>query len=217
MTRPVLVAVCGGSASGKTQLAQAVTRALAPDPASLVSEDDYYGDWGGKPGFDASRFNFDDPAARDHALLAAHLDALRAGRPVDSPVYDFAIHRRTGRVRRVEPSGVVLVEGIHVLAAAPLRERFDLSIYVDAPADMRLARRLMRDMRERGRSAESVVAQYFGAVRPMHLRFTEPGRQAADLVIVNDADAAGEALQAHFDALAAPLAEKIRSLSRPAR
>lgn len=208
----LIVGVSGGSASGKTEIARAAARAIAPLTALVMAEDDYYGDHGASPDFDAARFNFDHPASRDHALLADHLETLRRGESVDAPIYDFTIHRRRADTRRIAPADVVLVEGIHLFCDARLKALFDIRVYVDAPDDIRLARRLLRDVNERGRTAQSVVGQYLGTVRPMHHEWTHPNAACADIVIRNDAAAARPAdhLEAFFDALARPVVEAIR-------
>lgn len=213
----LIVGVSGGSASGKTEIARATARAIAPLTALVMAEDDYYGDHGASPDFDAARFNFDHPASRDHALLADHLETLRRGESVDAPIYDFTIHRRRADTRRIAPADVVLVEGIHLFCDARLKALFDIRVYVDAPDDIRLARRLLRDVNERGRTAQSVVGQYLGTVRPMHHEWTHPNAACADIVIRNDAAAARPAdhLEAFFDALAKPVVEAIRE--KPAK
>ncbi|WP_429912592.1 uridine kinase [Glycocaulis sp.] len=209
----LIVGVSGGSASGKTEIARAAARAIAPLSALVMAEDDYYGDHGASPDFDAARFNFDHPASRDHALLADHLDALRRGESVDAPIYDFTIHRRRADTRRIAPCDIIFVEGIHLFCDARLKELFDIRVYVDAPDDIRLARRLLRDVNERGRTAQSVVGQYLGTVRPMHHEWTHPNADCAHIVIRNDAAAARPAdhLEAFFDALAKPVVEAIRA------
>lgn len=208
----ILVGVSGGSASGKTEIARAAARALAPLSAIVVAEDEYYGDHGASPDFDATRFNFDHPASRDHSLLAKHLEALKKGKSVEAPVYDFTIHRRRADTRTIAPADVVLVEGIHLFCDPEVRDLFDVRVYVDAPDDIRLARRLLRDVNERGRTAQSVVGQYLGTVRPMHHEWTHPNAACAHIVIRNDAAAARPAdhLEAFFDTLAKPVVEAIR-------
>jgi uridine kinase len=210
----VLVGVTGGSASGKTEIARATARAVAPASSLVISEDDYYDDHGGKPDFDAARFNFDHPESRDHGLLAAQLSALKAGQAVDAPVYDFTIHRRRDDTRRLAPADVVLVEGIHVFCDERVRELFDIRVFVEAPDDVRLARRVLRDVNERGRTAHSVVNQYLKTVRPMHHEWTQSGRDHADIHIENIAATArpSDHLAAFFDELAVPVVEAIRAL-----
>ena len=129
------------------------------------------------------RVNFDHPDSLETELLIEHLKRLRVGEPVEIPVYDFTTHTRTERTRRVEPAPVILVEGILVFAEPALRELFDVKLYVDTDADIRLIRRIRRDVQERGRTVESVIEQYLRTVRPMHLEFVEPSKRYADVII----------------------------------
>jgi uridine kinase len=214
----LLIGVTGGSASGKTEIARAAARAASPLSALVIAEDDYYGDHGASPDFDAARFNFDHPGSRDHSLMAQQLRQLKSGAPVEAPIYDFTIHRRRADTRAVETCDVIVAEGIHLFCDAGLRDLFDIRVYVQAPDDVRLARRLLRDVNERGRTAQSVVAQYLRTVRPMHHEWTQPTRDHADLVIRNDAASARPAdhLEAFFAELAGPLAERIQAFKRGA-
>lgn len=214
MGERLLIGVSGGSASGKTEVARAAARATKPLSALVIAEDDYYGDHGAKPDFDPARFNFDHPGSRDHALLARQLATLKSGKPVKAPIYDFTIHRRRSDTRKIEPADVIFVEGIHLFCDAALRDVFDLRVFVDAPDDIRLARRLLRDVNERGRTSQSVINQYLGTVRPMHHEWTHPSRACADIVIRNDAAAARPAdhMGTFFDTLAKPLVAEIRRL-----
>ena len=209
----LLIGVTGGSASGKTEIARAAARAAAPLSALVIAEDDYYGDHGARPDFDAALFNFDDPGARDHALMADQLRILKSGAAVAAPIYDFTIHRRRSDTRTLKPCEIIVAEGIHLFCDAELRALFDIRVFVDAPDDVRLARRLLRDVNERGRTAHSVVSQYLRTVRPMHHEWTQPSRAHADLVIRNDAAAARPAdhLESFFTELAAPLADRIEA------
>jgi len=210
--KAILVGVTGGSASGKTEIARATARAVAPLTSMVISEDDYYDDHGGKPDFDAAAFNFDHPESRDHGLLASQLADLKTGRAIEAPVYDFTIHRRRDDTRRLEPVDVVLVEGIHVFCDERVRQQFDICVFVDAPDDVRLARRVLRDVNERGRTAHSVINQYLKTVRPMHHEWTRSGQNHADIHIENIAAAArpSDHLTDFFDELAIPVVEAIR-------
>lgn len=211
-TDRLLIGVTGGSASGKTEIARAAARAAAPLSALVLSEDDYYGDHGARPDFDPADFNFDHPASRDHALLAQHLSALKAGEAVDAPIYDFTIHRRRSDKRTINPADIIVVEGIHLFCDPAVRACFDVRVYVSAPDDIRLARRLLRDVNERGRTSHSVIHQYLRTVRPMHHEWTSPNKEHAHLVIQNDAAAARPAdhLSSFFDTLSAPIIAQIR-------
>ena len=181
--RPVVLGVAGGSGSGKTSVANAILRAVGRDRLSFLAQDNYYRDvqWGGERRIEA--YNFDHPAAVDTELLVEHVRALRGGEAVEVPVYDFVHHRRTGATQRVESRPVVLVEGILLYVEPELRELFDFKIYVDTDADVRLIRRLQRDMAERGRTLEDVLRQYLATVRPMHLEFVEPSKRWADVIV----------------------------------
>jgi uridine kinase len=215
MTQSLLIGVSGGSASGKTEIARAAARAAQPLSALVLAEDDYYGDHGAAPDFEAANFNFDHPDSRDHDLLVEHLSALKAGQAVEAPIYDFNIHRRRSDTRTLQPSDVIIVEGIHLLCTPALRDVFDLRVYVKAPDDIRLSRRVLRDVRERGRTADTVVNQYLRWVRPMHHAWTSPSQSCADIVIVNDEAAARPAnhLEAFFDELAEPVKAEISAFA----
>ncbi len=180
----ILVAITGGSGSGKSTLAEGLAAALPPGVASMVSEDWYYRDCSLFPGFDPAVFDFDDIVIRDHALLFDHLIALKDGRPVDAPVYDFATHSRVPEGKRpIQPAPVLIVEGTHLLCSAEVADLFDLRIYLDTPDDVRFIRRLLRDQEHRGRTARSVIDQYLATVRPAHFRLTHLSQDRADLIV----------------------------------
>lgn len=185
----ILIAITGGSGSGKSTLAEALVASLAPGAAVLMREDSYYRDAASLPGFDAATFDFDDVTARDHELMIRDLRALKSGQDIVAPVYSFIHHGREPGGEPVRAAEVVIVEGTHVLCTPELVDLFDIRVFVDTPADIRFIRRLLRDQRERGRTADSVVAQYLATVRPGHERLTEPSRVNADFVIA-DATAA---------------------------
>lgn len=185
----ILIAITGGSGSGKSTLAETLVAALPEGAATLLREDSYYRDAAGLPGFDAATFDFDDVAARDHDLLVRDLSALKAGHAIEAPIYSFIHHGREPGGEPVPPRPVVVVEGTHLLCTPDLTALFDIRVFVDTPADIRFIRRLLRDQAERGRTADSVIAQYLGTVRPGHERWTEPSRLNADFVIA-DATAA---------------------------
>ncbi len=183
-----IVGIGGGSGSGKTTFARALAALLPSGTARVLDHDAYYRDLSHLPPADRARTDFDHPDALESDLLAGHLDALRAGRAIAKPRYDFTTHTRLPDTERVEPTPVVVVEGILVLGIEKLRDRFDLALFVDAPADIRLLRRLHRDVAERGRSLEMVASQYLGTVRPAHELFVAPSRARADLIVPGDAD-----------------------------
>ena len=180
----MLVAITGGSGSGKSTLAEGLAAALPAGATSLISEDWYYRDCSAFPDFDPVRFDFDDIVIRDHDLLAQDLTALKAGRAIHAPLYDFATHSREAEAgQRVEPAPVLIVEGAHLLCSETLAALFDLRIYLDTPDDVRFIRRLLRDQAHRGRTARSVIDQYLSTVRPAHFRLTHVSQQRADLIV----------------------------------
>ena len=201
----LLIAITGGSGSGKSTLAQALAAALGPDQAVVVLEDWYYVDAAALPDFDASTFDFDHVAARDHALLARHLADLKAGRAVEAPIYSLIHHGRDPGGAPVPAAPVGIVEGIHLLATPEVAALFDLKVFVDTPADIRFIRRLLRDQAERGRTAQSVIDQYLKTVRPGHERFTEPGRALADFVVADQTAAVVLEDRSAVDRLVAPV------------
>jgi uridine kinase len=196
MANAFMIAVTGGTGSGKTTLAHALFKRLGPEKAVLVTEDNYY-----RPrsfyGADALQmphaelevtFDFDDPAGKDMEHLRRDIEALKRGESIEQPVYDFASHdRKPGAVNRIDARPVVIIEGIHVLSDVSFLPLFDLTVFVDAPADLRLIRRIRRDEKERGRSAQSVIHQYLRFVRAAHARFIEPAKHVCDIVVVCEA------------------------------
>jgi uridine kinase len=201
----LLIAITGGSGSGKSTLAETVVAALPAGRAVLLREDSYYKDAASLPDFDATTFDFDDVAARDHDLLIRDLTALKSGRDVVAPVYSFIHHGREPGGEPLAATDVVLVEGAHLLCTPDLAALFDIKVFVDTPADIRFIRRLLRDQAERGRTAQSVIEQYLGTVRPGHERLTEPTKVLADFVVA-DATAAVRLTDPHAVVrLAAPV------------
>jgi uridine kinase len=183
MTGRVLLGVAGGTGSGKSTVVKEILQRLYPSPVSVIHHDAYYLDLSHVPFEERVRMNFDHPDALETSLLVQHLTDLKAGIAVEVPVYDFSSHTRTGETSRVEPTGVIIVDGILVLADPRLRGLLDIKVFVDTDPDIRFIRRLRRDQRDRGRSLESVVQQYLTTVRPMHLAFVEGSRAFADIII----------------------------------
>jgi uridine kinase len=180
--KPFVIGIAGGSASGKTTLAQALARALG-ERVALLPMDHYYQDLAHLPFSERLKVNYDHPEALDLELYLEHVRALLQGRAVERPVYDFRAYTRSPRTERVHPAPVVILEGILALYPEELRALMDLKVFVDADADERFIRRLKRDVLERGRSLEGVVAQYLEQVKPMHLSFVEPTKRHADLIL----------------------------------
>ncbi|MDY7094569.1 MAG: uridine kinase [Acidobacteriota bacterium] len=180
---PVILGVAGGTGSGKTTVARAVLDAAGRHRIAFLAQDNYYRDieWESPDG--PLNYNFDHPASIDYPLMIEHVRALREGKAVESPLYDFVHHRRSPETRRVDPRAVVLVEGILLFVEPELRKLLDFKIFVDTDADIRLIRRLRRDLSERGRHMSDVLSQYESTVRPMHLEFVEPSKRWADVII----------------------------------
>lgn len=213
--RPFLVAITGGSGSGKTTTAGQLPDLLAPYGADILSQDDYYKDSRSLPGFDPATFDFDTPDARDTALLAAHVAALRTGAAIEVPIYDFTLHGRRDRSRHFAPRDVVVIEGTHILCDPGLNALFDLRVFVDTPSDIRLLRRLLRDLHERGRTPESVAAQYLATVRPAYERWTGPSRLNADLIVSGGTGVSGPRSETAFGAAAQIAAAVRKALAAP--
>lgn len=182
LDRPLVIGVVGGSGSGKTTVARSIYDQLGLD-ATFLDQDAYYRDLQDLPLEARARVNFDHPDAFDTELLVAHIQALRAGRAIDKPTYDFALHTRAARTVRLEPRDVILVDGILLFAEERLRALFDIKLFVDVDDDIRFIRRLQRDVTERGRTVEGVIRQYLDTVRPMHLEFVEPSKRYADVIL----------------------------------
>lgn len=183
MTPVTTVGIAGGTASGKTTLAAALLDACSPENATILPLDNYYIKRDHQPLEERSRANYDHPDALEFDLLVEHINALRSGHEILMPQYDFAQHTRSREVQRIEPRPVLIVEGILTLAMPKLRETFDHKVFVDSPDDLRLQRRLDRDVRERGRTAESVHAQWRETVQPMFEQYCYPSREQADLIV----------------------------------
>jgi uridine kinase len=183
-TRPVIVGIAGGTGSGKTTVARAIYDRVGSDKIEWISHDSYYRNFEGLNPEEKHHINFDHPDSLETELLARHLDVLCKGAAVDVPIYDFTTHsRKLDATHHVEPRKVIIVEGILVLGEPELRKRIDIKLFVDTPPDIRFLRRLMRDIKTRGRSVESVIEQYMATVRPMHEEFVEPSKRYADLII----------------------------------
>ncbi|MEM9555653.1 MAG: uridine kinase [Acidobacteriota bacterium] len=183
MAEPVILGVAGGTGSGKSTVARAILRAVGEERLAFLAQDDYYLDIEWRDTAHQAAHNFDHPAAFDTDLLVDHLRRLKRGEGVEAPIYDFVHHRRSERTAPVEPRRVVLVEGIMLLAEPAVRELLDFKIYVDTDADVRLVRRIRRDLRERGRDIDDVLRQFMTTVRPMHLEFVEPSKRWADVIV----------------------------------
>ncbi|MBK7895299.1 MAG: uridine kinase [Candidatus Promineifilaceae bacterium] len=183
--RPIVFGVAGGTASGKTTVARAILEAVGASQIAYVPHDAYYRDQPKLSLEERSQQNYDHPNSLETRLMVKHIKQLLVGKSANVPVYDFTTHRRTEQTVLVEPAPIILVDGILIFTKRRLRELMDIKVYVDTDADVRFIRRLQRDMDERGRSLPSVVTQYLETVRPMHLKFVEPSKRFADVIIPN--------------------------------
>jgi uridine kinase len=179
----MIIGICGGTGSGKTTVANRILESVSKDEVVFLQQDSYYRDLDQLPLDIRNVVNFDHPDAIDNDLLVSHLRALKAGRAVEVPLYDFKTHSRRDETLHVEPQPIIIIEGILIFAETRLLEEMDIRVYVDTPDDIRFIRRLRRDVAERGRTAESVIEQYLATVRPMHMQFVEPSKRSADVII----------------------------------
>jgi uridine kinase len=183
LAQPLIIGVAGGTGSGKTTVSNSILERVGSDQISYIQHDHYYRDRSHLPPEERGKINFDHPDSLENELLARHLKILKGGQAVEVPQYDFTTHVRKPETTRVEPRRVILVEGILIFAVKALRDLMDIKLFVDTDADIRLIRRIRRDMTERGRTLESVIRQYTESVRPMHLEFVEPSKRYADIII----------------------------------
>jgi uridine kinase len=183
LPKTLTIGICGGTGSGKTTITSRLTEALSEESVLLLQQDHYYKDTPHLPLNERAKQNFDHPDSVDSQLLINHIRTLRAGEAIERPVYDFTQHRRIPATVHLEPRPALIVEGILIFENLVLRNLCDIKIFVDTEADLRFIRRLRRDIRERGRTAESVIEQYMATVRPMHMEFVEPSKRYADVII----------------------------------
>jgi uridine kinase len=181
--KAIIIGISGASASGKSLLANTIVDELGSDRVVVISEDAYYKDLSHLPLEERAKANFDHPDSLDHKLLCQHLDALQQGETVETPVYDHAGHRREEKTRRIGQHTIIVLEGILLFVDPDLRDRMNIRIFMDTALDICLTRRLKRDILERERTIESVLAQYENTVRPMYLQFIEPSKRYADVIV----------------------------------
>lgn len=179
----ILIGIAGGSGSGKTTLANRLIEYFGENEVSLLRHDNYYKRHDEMTYEERTRLNYDHPDAFDTELLCRHIGELKAGRPVEMPVYDYSVHNRSDQTTTVLPNPVIILEGIMIFAEPELVKRMDFKIFVDTDADERILRRIIRDVNHRGRSLESVIDQYRTTVKPMHDQFVEPSKRKADIII----------------------------------
>ncbi|MCX5801899.1 MAG: uridine kinase [Candidatus Eisenbacteria bacterium] len=183
MSRGILIGIAGGSGSGKTLVADTIDKELGSDKVTIIKQDSYYKDLSHLPYEERSKQNFDHPDAFDMLLLRDHLERLLRGDEIERPIYDFTQHRRSLQKEKMGPHLVIVLEGILILDDSELRRMMDIKVFIDTDPDVRLIRRLRRDLNERGRKIESIIDQYEKSVRPMHLQFVEPSKRYADIII----------------------------------
>ncbi len=183
MKTGILIGIAGASGSGKTLVANTIMEKLGSDKVVLMQEDSYYKDLSDIPLDERSGRNFDHPDAFDHDLLAEHLELLLQGKTIAHPIYDYKTHSRLKETRTVGPHSIIILEGILVLSEPKLREQMDIRVFIDTAPDICFIRRLQRDIKERGRTVESVITQYQNTVRPMYFQFVEPSKRHADIII----------------------------------
>ena len=179
----MIIGICGGTGSGKTTIARAIVNAVGARNVILVEQDSYYRNLADMPLDERHQANFDHPDSIDSDMLVNHLKRLKAGDPIEMPVYDFVSHTRSDATEHIGPKPVVLVEGILIFAESRVLDLLDVRVYVDTPDDIRLMRRLRRDITERGRTFERTLEQYERTIRPMHFEFVEPSKRHADIII----------------------------------
>ena len=182
MANPFTIGIAGGSGSGKSTVVRRVAEAVG-DYVAVLEMDAYYKDQSNMPFEERVKVNYDHPFAFDIDLFISHIKELKQGRPIDKPTYSFSEHTRISKVTRVNPAGVVIIDGILVLEDERVRALMEMKVYVDTDADVRFIRRLVRDTRDRGRTTESVIRQYLDTVRPMHNQFVEPTKRYADIIV----------------------------------
>lgn len=183
MKKPILIGIAGGTGSGKSTVTDEIYKNITESNIAIIEQDSYYKSQDHLSYDDRVKTNYDHPFAFDNNLLVSHLKKLLAGQSIDKPIYDFEIHNRKKETIKVEPRDIIILEGILILNEEEIRALLDIKIYVDTDADVRVIRRILRDIKERGRSLDSIILQYINTVRPAHLQFVEQSKRYADIVI----------------------------------
>lgn len=183
MKRPILIGITGGTGSGKSTIAKEIYKKFDEECIAMIEQDSYYKDQSNLSFDERIKTNYDHPDAFDTPLLVEHLNSLLTRQAIEKPIYDFEVHNRKEETIRVEARDIIIVEGILILQEPEIRDLLDIKIYVDTDADVRIIRRLVRDINERGRTVDSVINQYLNVVRPMHMQFIEPTKRYADIII----------------------------------
>jgi len=183
MKTPLLIGITGGSGCGKTTIVSRIFQSVPESSIAIIEQDCYYKDQSNIPYEKRSQNNYDHPNAFDTELFIEHIMALKNGQAIDKPIYDYEIHNRKKETELVSPRDIIIVEGLLIFFDERIRNLLDMKIYVDTDADIRLIRRIIRDMHERGRSVDSVITQYLNTVRPAHEQFIEPSKKYADIIV----------------------------------
>lgn len=183
MEKPILIGIAGGTGSGKSTVTNEIYKNITESNIAIIEQDSYYKSQDHLSYDERVKTNYDHPFAFDNGLLVSHLKQLLSGKSIDKPIYDFEIHNRKEETIKVEPRDIIILEGILILNEEEIRELLDIKIYVDTDADVRVIRRILRDIKERGRSLDSIILQYINTVRPAHLQFVEQSKRYADIVI----------------------------------
>lgn len=183
LSKPILIGICGGTGSGKSTVAREIFDSLHEKNIAIIEQDAYYRDQSHLEMEERVKTNYDHPLAFDTDLLIEHLSMLMEGKGIDKPIYDFSQHTRSKETVRIEPKDIIILEGIMILEDERLRELMDIKIFVDTDADVRIIRRITRDIKERGRTLESVIDQYLTTVKPAHEQFVEPTKKYANIII----------------------------------
>jgi uridine kinase len=181
--RPLVIGIAGGTGSGKSTVARAILDSVPEENVAIIEQDCYYKDQSHLPNEERVNVNYDHPLAFDTDLMIEHVEKLLSGQAIEKPQYDFTVHNRKKQTVKVEPRDIIILEGILILDSPRLRELMDIKIFVDTDADVRIIRRIVRDIKDRGRSLESVISQYLNIVKPAHNEFCEPTKRYADIII----------------------------------
>lgn len=183
MKKPIIIGIAGGSGSGKSTVTNELVEMIEEDKVVVIEQDNYYKSQSTLPFEKRVEINYDHPLAFDNDLLVEHLKKLKKGEAIEKPIYDFEIHNRKEETKHVEPGEVIILEGILILNEKEIRDLLDIKVFVDTDSDVRIIRRILRDIKERGRSLESVILQYMKTVRPANMQFVEPSKRYADIII----------------------------------
>lgn len=183
MARPILIGIAGGTGSGKTTVSREILKLINKKDISIIEQDSYYKDQSHLSFDERMKTNYDHPFAFDNKLLVSHLKQLLNSKSIEKPIYDFERHNRKKETILVEARKIIILEGILILAEKEIRDLLDIKVFVDTDSDVRIIRRIQRDIKERGRSLDSIIHQYMSTVRPAHLQFVEPTKKYADIII----------------------------------